>query len=703
MITPFLTGSRRIPVVLQNELAECGLACLAMIACHHGHDVDLASLRRRFPVSLHGASLARLIDVAAQLGLDARPLRVELEYLTRLRLPCIVHWDLNHFVVLVRVHGDMVELHDPARGAVRMPVAEFSRHFTGIALELTPAAGFAPQVERRRPSLRALVGHVQGLYSALGRVLLLALALELFTLTLPLAVQWVLDQVLVSADTGLLTLIGLGFLAVVTLQALLSAMRGVMLADIGAALNAQWTSNLFGHLLRLPLAYFEKRSVGGVLSRFLSLQIVQQTVTGSFVEALLDGLTVLLVLALLLAYSPLLTLVVIGGFALYALLRWLAYRRLWLLKDEQMGHLARQQSVLIESVHGIQTLKLANLQPLRQARLANATVDVTNREAAVGRITAVFGGLSKLVFGAQRIVLIWIAARMVLAGSLSAGMLVAFIAYAELFAARTAALIDRVVELRLLSVHAQRIADVAMEPPEAHVHTGYAGPEPAAELVLENVSFRYADDDPWVLQDLSLRIAPGESVAITGPSGSGKTTLAKLILGLLQPQEGRILLGGIDIRHLGLASYRERVAAVMQDDTLFAGSVAANISAFASDARQEDIERAARAAHIHDTLVRMPMGYESLVGDMGSALSGGQKQRVLLARALYRKPDILLLDEATSHLDVELEQAINVAIAGLAITRIIIAHRPDTIRSADRVIALQDHLHSHTTKAGENA
>ena len=221
-------------------------------------------------------------------------------------------------------------------------------------------------------------------------MLLLALALELFTLTLPLAVQWVLDQVLVSADTGLLTLIGLGFLAVVTLQALLSAMRGVMLADIGAALNAQWTSNLFGHLLRLPLAYFEKRSVGGVLSRFLSLQIVQQTVTGSFVEALLDGLTVLLVLALLLAYSPLLTLVVIGGFALYALLRWLAYRRLWLLKDEQMGHLARQQSVLIESVHGIQTLKLANLQPLRQARLANATVDVTNREAAVGRICLLY-------------------------------------------------------------------------------------------------------------------------------------------------------------------------------------------------------------------------------------------------------------------------------------------------------------------------
>lgn len=682
----------RTPVVLQSEMAECGLACLTMVAAHHGHDIDLPSLRRRFAVSLKGVTLTRLIDIAGALGLEARPLRVELDYLAQLRLPCIVHWNMNHFVVLVQVRKHDVLLHDPARGRVRMPMAEFSRHFTGIVLELSPTSSFRPLRERRTLRLRELIGQVHGLGPVVLRIMALALALELFTLTLPLALQWVLDHVLVSADTSLLTLIGLGFLAIVVLQATMAAMRGVLVADAGASLNAQWTANLFGHLLRLPLAYFEKRSVGGVLSRFLSLQIVQQTLTGSFVEALLDGLTVMLVLVLLLIYSPLLTLVVLAGFAAYALLRWLAYRRLWQLKDEQMSHMARQQSVLIESVQGIQTVKLANLQAQRQARLNNATIDLTNREAATGRITAVFGALSRLVFGAQRIVLIWIAAWMVLQGRMSAGMLVAFVAYAELFASRTAALIDRFVELRLLSVHAERIADVAMESPENHVHTGYAGPQPDAALQLEDISFRYDQDDAWVLHRCNLRIEPGESVAISGPSGTGKTTLAKLMLGLLQPQEGRVLLGGIDIRHLGLANYRDRVAAVMQDDALFAASIAANIAGFSADADQQAIEQAARLAHIHEDIVHMPMGYETLVGDMGSTLSGGQKQRVLLARALYRQPSILLLDEATSHLDVALERAINDAIANLSITRIIIAHRPETLQSADRIVALQNQM-----------
>lgn len=682
-------GGGRMPVIQQNEIAECGLACLAMVACHHGHAIDLASMRRRFPVSIKGATLSRLIAIAGQLGLDARPLRIELDYLPQLRTPCIVHWDLNHFVVLKRVARGKVELHDPARGAVSMPIAEFSRHFTGIVLELTPSAQFQPVNERQRIAIGALVGRVYGVRRALLQVLALAIALELCTLALPLAMQWVLDHVLVSADLGLLNLIGIGFLSVVVFQAAIAAMRGAVVADLGASLNAQWSSNLFGHLLRLPLDYFEKRSVGGVLSRFTSLQAIQQTLTSGFVEAVLDGLTVSLVLIVLLFYSPRLTLVVVAGFALYALLRWLAYKQQQRLKEAQLVHAAHQQSLLIESVHGIQTIKLGNHQPQRRAQVANANVEVANREAALGRIGAVFGALSRLVFGAQRIALIWIAAWMTLRGEFTAGMLVVFVAYAELFAMRTGNLIDRLVEFRLLSVHGQRIADIALERPEPHAESAYSGPPPEAALRLHAVSFRYAQDEPWILRNCELSIAPGESVAIVGPSGSGKTTLAKVLLGLLHPAHGHISLGDLDIRHLGLTQYRDRFAAVMQDDTLFAGSIAANIASFAGDADMQAIIAAARAAMIHEDIVRMPMGYESLVGDMGSALSGGQKQRVLLARALYKRPAVLLLDEATSHLDVALERAINHAVADLAMTRIIIAHRPETVLSADRILMLQ--------------
>lgn len=686
---PGAPPSGRLPVIQQNEIAECGLACLAMVARYHGHDVDLAGLRRRFPVSLKGTSLSRLIAIAGHLGFDTRPLRAEIEHLRDLRLPCILHWNLNHFVVLKRIHRGKAEIHDPARGAVTMPLEEFGRHFTGVALELTPAAAFTPIRERQRITLRGLVGQVHGVRKAAVQVLLLALALEVFTLALPLALQWVIDLVLVSADLNLLTLIGIGFLAVVVFQAAIAMLRGWVVAELGASLSAQWIGNLFGHLLRLPLDYFEKRSVGGVLSRFISVQSIQQTVTGSFIEALLDGLTVTLVLVLLALYSGPLTLLVLAAFGLYAVLRWVSYRKLQRLKEEQLVHLGRQQTQMIESIEGVQTIKLANKQGERRARVANATIEVANREAAINRVTATFSALSRLIFGVQRILLIWIGAWLTLRGQFTAGMLVVFVAYAELFATRGGSLIDKLVEFRLLGMHGARIADIALEPPEAHVAGAYAGPPPEPWIEVENVSFRYAEDDPWVLHDCSFRIEAGESVAIVGPSGCGKTTLAKILLGLLRPDAGTVRIGGIDIERFGLAAYRELLGAVMQEDALFAGSIADNISFFDADASMEAIEAAARTAQIHDDIVAMPMGYESLVGDMGSSLSGGQKQRVLLARALYRKPAVLLLDEATSHLDVAREHAINRNICALPMTRIVIAHRTETIRSADRVIALQ--------------
>jgi len=683
-------GGKHLPVIQQSEVAECGLACLAMIANYHGHVVDLAGLRRRFSISLKGMSMGGLVKMADKLGFATRPLRVELGYLQQLQTPCILHWNLNHFVVLKSVGKNRLRIHDPATGAHVIGMDEVSRRFTGIALEVQPSADFSPIEERRSISLRALAGHVRGLGTAVTQVLFLALLLELFTLALPLAMQWVLDEVLVSADLQLLHLLGIGFMFVVAFQAMTTALRGWIIAGIGASISAQWIANLFNHLLKLPLEFFEKREVGQVMSRFFSVQHIQQTLTGSFIEAMLDGLTIALVLLVLAIYSLPLTLLVVAVFSLYALLRMVAYQRLYQLNEEQLSQTARQQSQIIETLHGMQAIKLANQQSQRQARVLNATIEVANRDARVQRLTANFNALSRFLFGGQRVVLIWIGAWMALRGSFTAGMLVVFVAYADMFATRAGTLIDRLVELKLLRLHGQRIADIALEPPEANTNSNYSGEALQPRLQIDQLCFRYGENEPWVLHQCSLQIEAGESVAIIGPSGCGKSTLAKAILGLLQPVSGSIKIDGIDIQRYGLDNYRDLFGAVMQDDILFAGSIADNISFFDSAAGIEQIVEAAKIAQIHDDINAMPMGYETLVGDMGSALSGGQKQRVLLARALYRKPKILLLDEATSHLDIKREKAINSAIKELHMTRIIIAHRPDTIASADRVILLSD-------------
>jgi ATP-binding cassette subfamily B protein RaxB len=672
-------------MLLQTEAAECGLASAAMVACFHGHDIDVPSLRQRESLSLKGMTLTQLIAVAGRLDLATRPLRVEMEHLRHLRTPCILHWDLNHFVVLKQATAKGLVIHDPAQGVRCMRLEEASRHFTGVALELWPAPVFKPQKARQSISIQGLMGDVHGLKRGLTQVLLLALALEGLVLLGPFYLQWVIDQVLVTHDASLLGVLVLGFLLLTVFQVAVTAMRAWSIVWISATLSVQWVSNLFGHLLHLPLAFFEKRHVGDVVSRFGSVQTIQRTLTTQFVGAALDGLMSIITLVVMAFYSVPLTGLVLAAFALYALLRWGIFRPLRRVTEDHLVYAARQQSDLLESIRGMQPLKLANQQDHRRARYANTLVDTTQREIAIQRWNIAFQAGNGLVFGAERVLVIGLAALLVLRGEFSVGMLVAFVAYADQFTQRAGNLIDHWNEFRMLGLHAERVADIALTEPEAQLHGTYTGPDPEPRLEVRNLSFRYADGEPWVIQNLSFSIAPGESVAIAAPSGTGKTTLAKLVLGLLEPTEGAILFGGIDIRALGLARYRSQVAAVMQDDQLFAGSIADNISLFDPEATPLKVEAVARQAQIHDEIMAMPMGYQTLVGDMGSSLSGGQKQRVLLARALYRKPRFLVLDEATSHLDVAREREVNAIVKRMNLTRLVLAHRPETLASCDRV------------------
>lgn len=694
-------GARgRVPVLLQAEATECGLACLGMVAAAHGLDCDLPALRQRFSLSLKGVTLADMVRMAETLRLSARALRAEPDQLRQVQLPCVLHWDMNHFVVLVGWRGADAVIHDPAHGVRRVPPAELSRHFTGVALELQPAPGFVPQRIRRTVRWRDLLGAVYGWRRSLAQIFLLALALEAFVLFSPFFMQWVVDGALVSADRDLLLTLGVGFGLLVGVQVLTAAARSWAVLVLSATLNLQWVINVFAHLLRLPVDWFEKRHLGDIWSRFGSVQQIQKTLTSSFIEAVLDGLMVLLTLVMMALYSPRLCAVAVAAVVVYAGLRAVLFRRLSLANEELLVFEARQSSHFLESVRGVQAIKLFNAQGDRQSRFASLVVETMNAQLAVRTLDLWTSLGHRLVFGIERVAVIWMGALLVLDGALTVGMLFAFFAYKETFATRVSALVDKAVDLRMLRLQAERLADIALTPPEpAEATTAPGAPliasagsaRPAgATLELRDVHFAYSDGEPEVLRGVSLKLEAGESVAIVGPSGCGKTTLLKLILGIHTPTSGEVLLDGLPLSRRGLRDWRERLGVVMQDEALFSGSVADNISFFSPQPDAAWLVQCARLACVHEEIEAMPMGYRTLIGDMGTALSGGQKQRVLLARALYKRPALLVLDEATSALDVERERAVNAAVRQLALTRVIVAHRPETIASAGRVIALQE-------------
>ncbi|MBQ5940034.1 peptidase domain-containing ABC transporter [Massilia sp. AB1] len=685
---------------LQTQAAECGLVCLAMIATAHGQHWDLNDLRRRFPLSLKGATLESIIAYSAELGLAARPLRLDLDELRELVLPCILHWDLNHFVVLEKVSRADITILDPAVGRRRVAMADVSRHFTGVALELTPTVEFEEQPPKPRLSLSRLTGQVSGVWRSLAQIFALALVLELFAITGPILNQLVLDNVLTSGDLDLLDVLIAGFALLLLVQTFIALVRSWMVMVLGQTVGLQWVGNVFAHMVKLPADYFEKRHLGDITSRFSAVGAIQRTLTTSVVEAMLDGLMAITSLVMMFVYAPVLAVPVLISCAAYALMRRLSYQPYRNAAAERMVLSAKENTHFIETIRSIVPLKLYGREDERRARWQNLIVEVQNRDIKTARMNIWYACANTLIFGIENLVIFWLGARMVIhgqtgvAGGISVGMLFAFLSYKGQFTGRVAGLINYTVQLRMLSLHTERLGDIVLTERERDTEDGnipyndLEHLEPSIEL--RNVSFRYATGEPWVLKDVNLTIRSGESVAITGPSGAGKTTLLKIALGLQQPTEGEVRYGGIPIRQLGLANVRKKIGTVMQDDALLSGSLTDNVTFFDTLPDRERVEQCARLANLHEEIVRMPMGFHTLVGDLGTGLSGGQKQRLLLARALYKQPKILALDEATSHLDVDNEKLITEALKRMDVTRMIIAHRPETIKGAQRIIKIKD-------------
>lgn len=685
--------------ILQSESSECGLACLVMVAHAHRLQLDLSEVRRRFAVSLKGATLQQLIAHAGQLNFSSRPLRLELSELAQLQLPCILHWDLNHFVVLKKVGRGNITILDPAVGECKLALAEVSRHFTGVALELTPNADFKPIDQRQRVALSAFTGKVLGLKRSLFQIFAVAVVLELFAIASPLLNQLVVDDAIATHDTDLLQVLIIGFAMLLVIQTLIGLARSWMVMVLGQSLSLQWASNVFAHLVRLPVEYFERRHLGDVVSRFGAVSAIQKTLTTSVIEAVLDGIMGMAALGMMLLYSPKLAAVTVGATAIYGLMRWAAYNPFRQAASERLIVSARENTHFLETLRAITPLKLFGREQERRARWQNLLVEVQNRDVRTAKMNIAFSVANTFVFGVENLLVFWLGAGLVMksgVGGVSAamaspftiGMLFAYISYKGQFTSRVSALINYAVEIKMLSLHSERLADIVLAEPEVDnvPPNDLAHLQPSIEL--RNVSFRYGEGEPWVLKDMNLVLDAGQSVALVGPSGCGKTTLLKVLLGLLHPQEGEVLYGGVPVKHLGLQNYRRVIGTVMQEDVLLAGSIADNISFFDLRVDQARIHACATLAAVHDDIAKMPMGYQTLVGDMGSSLSGGQKQRVLLARALYKQPRVLALDEATSHLDIANERRVTEALAAMPLTRIIVAHRPETIAGAQRVVGL---------------
>ncbi|HEU4960441.1 MAG TPA: peptidase domain-containing ABC transporter [Sphingomonas sp.] len=690
------TGRPMLPMIRQSEAAECGLACLAMVAGYHGHRTTLSHMRRRFPISLRGATLAQLMAMAEEMGLDARPLRGELAELPDLRRPAILHWNLSHFVVLKEVRrtlsGRRYVLHDPARGVLSLTAEEVSRHWTGVALELAPTKDFAPADQQVRLRLSKLGFSLVGLRSVLVQAVALSLLLQLFAFVAPFYLQLAIDKAVPAFDTQFLAALALGFAGLALVGLVTRGVRELILLKLSSAVGFSMVADLFRHLLRLPIGFFERRHTGDVLSRFESTQPITGLMSRGLVSSAIDAVMALATLAMMIVYSPLLACLAVAALALFAGLRVATFRHLRRITVDAIAARAEEASTMIETIRGMATIKLFGRERDRLRLWQNRRADAINADIRLGRMNIAFALASEGLTRLENVLFVYLAVSMVIRGGFTVGMIFAFQAYKSQFLDAGLRFVDMMYQLRLLDSHVDRIADIALEPPEAvrglAARTGK--PPVRGRIELRDVRFAYGRDDPDVLRGVSLTIEPGESIAITGPSGGGKSTLIKLLLGFYQPTAGRILIDGEPMAQFGVDNFRRHVAAVQQDDVLYAGSIADNIAFFDPEIDLDLVFHCAKLACVHDDITALPMGYDSLVGDMGSVLSGGQKQRIFLARALYHRPRILLLDEGTANLDQACEAAVSANLAGLLITRILIAHRPEAINSARRVVHLED-------------
>ena len=732
--------TKRVPVILQSEAAECGLACIAMIAQYYSDKRDLNNLRQNISVSLRGTTLKDVMRIASDLGFQTRAVKVEMEHLAQLSCPGILHWDMNHFVVLTKVTGKHIFVHDPALGKRKLSFSEASKYITGIALEVSPSDTFSPKKSAPQLGLSQFFSRAIGFKRNLLTLFALSIVLQIFALAAPYYMQTVVDDVLIYNNDALLKALAIGFTLLLVIETFTSGIRKFVILSVSSRLQLQMSASVFKHLLALPLDYFDKRHIGDVVSRFGSMASIRDFLTTGVVTAMLDGVMAVVTLVVMSLYSFKLTMVVIVIMLIYLAIRLGLLPFIKRHTTERIALAASEQSHFMESVRAILPIRVYGQEIQRHSLWQNKLVATLNKDITLGKFNIGSALANQLLFGIENLVVVYIGANLVMQGSLSVGMLLAFVAYKSRFVGAIDGIVNKFIELNMLGVHFNRLSDILLTPAAQQtktqplhnversldVHSTHNCDIPASNSIssrptplnqpkaetLENstfdddalpgttalkvrsLSYRYGETNDWVFKNLTFSVKAGEIIAIIGGSGCGKSTLLKCLMGLYPASQG-------SIEHSNKAN--PVIASVLQEDACLSGTIGQNICCFEEVPNLQKMVYVAQLACIHHDIMHMPMQYHSLVGDMGSSLSGGQKQRLLLARALYQEPDILFLDEASSHLDVGNEKQINQHLKSLNMTRIIVAHRPQSIAVADKVYRLENgtlHLCSPTEVTG---
>jgi len=679
---------------------------MAMVASYFGHAITLAELRRKFSTSQRGADLASLMNTADAIGLSSRPLRLELDEFDQLKLPAILHWNLQHYVVLRKITRRKIWIHNPSTGLEVLSIADAGRCFSGVALELIPTPAFERRKVVERVRLGDLFSRMRGLIPSIIQLFLLSLVIQLFSAISPILNQLVIDEVIGKGDLDLLSTVAIGMVGLMLTTVAVNLLQGYVGLYLGVQLAFQMSVNLLRHVFRLPVSWFERRHIGDIMSRFDSLSPVQAVFTSSLGTIVLNGITLCIVVTMMMLYSSLLGAIEVGTLALLFVVRLASFPYLRRMSFEGLHLTARLQSTFLETLRGARTFKVFGRERERLAVWQNEKAAVINNSVRTSRF-GIFGTAGSAVLtGLQQVTIWFLGAKMVIGGHMSLGMLFAFQAYAAMFTNSAGALVSQFFVFRTLNIHLERLADIVHAEPEkgADQFAGH-GHGLRGAIAVRDLSFRYSEQDPWIVQNVDLGIEAGTFVCIVGPSGQGKTTLLKLLLGIYEPAAGEVLVDGRSLHAFGVRAFRSQIGVVMQDDQLFGGSIADNIAFFDADLDMEKVEKAARDAQVHNDIMRLPMAYMSLVGDMGSILSGGQKQRVLIARALFRNPKILFMDEGTANLDAENEVRVMDVLRSLDITRVFVGHSPAAMAGADRLLMVCDgavtELSSTKTMDGE--
>jgi ABC-type bacteriocin/lantibiotic exporter with double-glycine peptidase domain len=680
---------RRIPLVQQLTATECGAACLAMVLGYHGRTVRLDELRNVMGIGRDGSTALAILNAANWYGLRGRGVRLDTAELQYLQPGSILHWEFNHFVVFERYSSEAVDVVDPGMGRRRIPLEQFRRSFTGVALLLEPSETFAPGSAGRRPiwtELRKLLSQSGDWY----RIVTVSLMLQLFALALPVLTGMVIDRVVPRGDAHLLLVILIGLGGIVVFNFLASMIRAHLLIHLRTLFDSRMTLGFLDHLLQLPYAFFQRRPSGDLMMRLNSTATIREMLSSSVISALIDGGFVSLYLIILFAASGAFGFLVLGLALVQVAILWFSSAQQRDLMAESLNTQARSESYLVEMLAGIETLKASGTELRAGEHWSGLFVDQLNVALERARLNGLVESLNGTLRIASQLVILGFGALQVLGGTMTLGTVLALAALANGFLGPLSSLAGTATQLQLLGRYLERIEDVLITTPEQNRDRMRSVPKLHGRIALDHVSFRYDPGAPMVVRDVSVDIAPGQFVAIVGRSGSGKSTLAKLLLGLYAPSEGRISYDGMDLSELDIRSVRRQLGIVNQSAYLFGASIGANIAIADPELPRAEVVAAAKLAHIHDEITAMPMGYDTLLLNAGASLSGGQQQRVAIARALAHRPAIVLLDEATSALDAVTERAVQADLARLACTRIVIAHRLSTIRDADLILVMHD-------------